>query len=370
MKNIEEFISLIAGRSIMARLAASLSGIALLLALSSAPMAQTIDFESFPDGSTPAALDAVNTQFSDSDGVTFGLLTGGDPVLAKVGGADDSEREAFFGPTGPDTLVSDVGQFFLTDTGVVGPCCPNLVVTYDSPVATASGVVLDVDTGEVWTILAFDAEGNLLDQVTFTEGDPNTGDGSLTPWSLGDGSTNAIKSVRLSGSEGDNPVFFGFGWDNFTSTTLDDIFSDVVAEPTFSGDDFLDLSLEVERDTTFRHPFELTSYVSLRAAAEEFGRNFLEVQTYVWGDEGILELGPPGGPGGPPGLDTDLSDWGAPVYPIDTDFEFGGQLEEALNDQDQSDMNDAVESVIPELQGITVLASTGPSRDVIVLARE
>ena len=66
--------------------------------------------------------------------------------------------------------------------------------------------------------------------------------------------------------------FFGFGWDNFTSTVLDEFFSDVVADITFSGDDFLNLSFAylatddslsydaLERDTTFRHPYELLRY--------------------------------------------------------------------------------------------------------------
>lgn len=111
MKNIEEFVSSNAGRLVIARLTAAVPGIALLLALSSAPMAQTIqtiDFESFPDGSTPAALDEVSTQFADETGMSFLLESGAAPVLAKVGGG----REAFASVFGVDTVSGDVGQFF------------------------------------------------------------------------------------------------------------------------------------------------------------------------------------------------------------------------------------------------------------------
>ena len=134
-------------------------------------------------------------------------------------------------------------------------------------------MILDVDAAEIWTITALDDQGDLVDGVTFRAGDPNidTGDGSVTPWSLGVGNTNEIVSVQLSGSGG-LAGFFGFGWDNFTSTVLDEFFSDVVADITFSGDDFLNLSFAylatddslsydaLERDTTFRHPYELLRY--------------------------------------------------------------------------------------------------------------
>ena len=65
-------------------------------------------------------------------------------------------------------------------------------------------MILDVDAAEIWTITALDGQGDLVDGVTFRAGDPNidTGDGSVTPWSLGVGNTNEIVSVQLSGSGG------------------------------------------------------------------------------------------------------------------------------------------------------------------------
>ncbi len=62
---MKRLVLLITGRSMMARLAASVTGIALLLSLSSAPMAQTvntIDFETVPGG-TPTEGLHINTQF-------------------------------------------------------------------------------------------------------------------------------------------------------------------------------------------------------------------------------------------------------------------------------------------------------------------
>ena len=77
----------------------------------------TLDFETIP-GSEPASGVVLSDQYRSTFGVTFSLEGGGHPVLAQVG----PPREAFQGPgRGSDNPAAgvDVGQFFLTDDGVL-----------------------------------------------------------------------------------------------------------------------------------------------------------------------------------------------------------------------------------------------------------
>ncbi len=221
MKNIREFVLLIAGRSMMARLAASVTGIALLLSLSSAPMAQTvntIDFETVPGG-TPTEGLHINTQFEATTGISFSLEGGGDPHIAQVG----SPATAFKGPpggTGDDNVAPGsvaVGQFFLTDDGVTtpGPTQP-LIIDFSSPVSSVSGVLIDVDFDEAFSFQARDSGGATLTTVSLAAGDPGTGDGAVTPWTIDQGA-NEIFSLRI---EGTHTSGGGFAFDNLTAFSL------------------------------------------------------------------------------------------------------------------------------------------------------
>ncbi len=97
-------------------------------------------------------------------------------MLAQVGAL----RTAFQGFGGlPDEPAPETGAgtYFLTDDGVVsGPPTP-LIVTYDTPVAAASGMHLVVDGDEAWELRARDASDGILD--TFIVGPSNAlADGS------------------------------------------------------------------------------------------------------------------------------------------------------------------------------------------------
>ena len=84
-----------------------------------------------------------------------------------------------------DTLNNgqpDIGQFFLTNQDHHnGPTSP-LELTYSTPSAFASGMLLDIDGNEKWTVEAFDTNGNPIlvngkTLQTFTAGDKGTGNG-------------------------------------------------------------------------------------------------------------------------------------------------------------------------------------------------
>ena len=176
-----------------------------------------IDFESIPGGVPIEGL-AINTQFLATDGVSFVLENGADPVLAEVG----DPMTAFAGPpnnTGGDTPASgqNIGSFFLTDDGVLSSSLisPALIVSYSTPAAAASGVILDIDFNETFLIQAKDMSGNVIDTVNISAGDPNTGDGLATFWSF-DRATTDISSIRFAGSR-TQAGGFGLGFDNFNA---------------------------------------------------------------------------------------------------------------------------------------------------------
>ena len=173
-----------------------------------------VDFETIPGG-TPADGLVISDQFS---GAIFSIEGGGSPVLAEVGG----KITAFFGPpqqTLYDTIApgADAGQFFLTDDGLIGQPPKVIVITFLTPVASVGGKLLDVDGGDVWTAEARDINGNVIASQTISDGDPDTGDGSATPFLI-QHSTNDIASVRFPYSGAMPNV--GFGFDDLTAATV------------------------------------------------------------------------------------------------------------------------------------------------------
>jgi len=171
-----------------------------------------INFESIPGGIPTDGL-AVNTQFLATDGVTFALENGTDPVLAQVGAPATG-----FGPN--DTIVSgpSIGSFFLTDDGQLsGLTSSPLIVSYTTPTAAASGVVIDIDFDETFTIEARDISNNILQTVIISAGDLGTGDATATPWSI-QHSSGDIYSLRFVGTRTAGGAF-GLGFDNFNTSS-------------------------------------------------------------------------------------------------------------------------------------------------------
>jgi outer membrane protein OmpA-like peptidoglycan-associated protein len=158
-----------------------------------------IDFETIP-GAAPKEGLLISKQFEQTHGITFNLEDGTSPRLAAVG----RPATAFFGPprdNAADTPAANqgVGQFFLTDDGSVdGLKSSPLLVRYSPPTADASGVLLDVDYDETFTIEALDAKSTLLSTLSVKAKEPNTGDGIATRWSVSH-ETADIATIRVVG---------------------------------------------------------------------------------------------------------------------------------------------------------------------------
>ncbi|MCH5376961.1 MAG: hypothetical protein JJ992_23595, partial [Planctomycetes bacterium] len=115
-------------------------------------------------------------------------------------------------------------RFFLTDSdGTIAGTSATLIVTYTTPTSSVSGVILDVDgqsTGgatpgdEQWTIEAVDPNGQVLQTLVITAGDPGTGDGAATPWSFDVGAA-LISQVRFINTGTALAAASGFALDNF-----------------------------------------------------------------------------------------------------------------------------------------------------------
>jgi hypothetical protein len=152
--------------------------IATLLATPAA--AGVITFEDIPGVGMPSEGLVIDTQFQASEGVTFSLEGGGAPQIAEVG----APRAAFAGPpnsTGDDNPLSgqSIFGFFLTDDGMVGGLvAPPVIVEYDPPTRAASGVILDIDFDETFTIELRDGTDTVLDTIVIVAGVPGTGDAS------------------------------------------------------------------------------------------------------------------------------------------------------------------------------------------------
>jgi outer membrane protein OmpA-like peptidoglycan-associated protein len=173
-----------------------------------------IDFETVPGESVREGL-TIDTQFAASHGVTFRLEQKGAPTLAGVG----APVTAFEGPLrSPDTPAPNQGvaSFFLTDDGTLLEMnAPALVVSYDPPTAAASGVVLDIDFDEIFTIEARGSTGSVLQTLTIRAGDRGTGDGIATRWAI-DRPSSDIHSIRFAGRR-TKAGGFGLAFDNFCS---------------------------------------------------------------------------------------------------------------------------------------------------------
>lgn len=172
------------------------------------PECATVTFEFVPGEELSEGL-VINSQFEDLLGMTFSLEDGTDPVLAKTGAPSTA-----FEPNDSPNNGQGVGDFFLTDDGLITADLSPLIVTFTAPVDSASGLVLDIDGGETFNIQAFDSSNNMLEDFVITDGDPGTGSRIATTWFFSR-DTPDVASIRF---EGQRPSgIFGLGFDNFTT---------------------------------------------------------------------------------------------------------------------------------------------------------
>lgn len=170
----------------------------------------SIDFESIPN-SIPTEGLTISGQFAGTWGVTFSLANGASPVLAKVG-APQTAFQGFQALPDQPAPGSNAGQYFLTDDGVVAGPPADLIVCYATPVHGASGILLDIDGNEAWTIEALDEHGTVVAELQL--GPNNEVDGSATPWSFSSAS-HQIWSIRFAYT-GSQSGGVGLAFDNFS----------------------------------------------------------------------------------------------------------------------------------------------------------
>lgn len=195
--------------------------------------AATITFEYIPGFGTPVDGMSIGMQFWELYGVSFKLANGNLPVLAQRGGP----RTAFFGPPNDSTddepaAGQGVGDFFLTDDGSVNQLPIALIINYAALDQQASGMLLDVDQGEEWTVEAYsglDGTGTLLETQTLTTSSVNAGDGNVTPFGF-DRAVADIASLFISFS-GSTERVVGFAFDNFSPPTLESLFTEEEGPP-------------------------------------------------------------------------------------------------------------------------------------------
>ncbi|MFK7888474.1 MAG: thrombospondin type 3 repeat-containing protein [Gammaproteobacteria bacterium] len=179
----------------------------------SSACAQDIDFESIAGEPSVDGL-SISNQFADTLGVVFSLANGNSPVLAQVG-LPQTAFQGFGLQADQPAPGTNAGQFFLTDDGIVGAPPSTLIIDYLAPVAAASGIILDIDGTEEWTIEALDGDGNVLTTVVL---EPNNNlDGSATLWTFDEGlPVIAQITIAYSGTQ----TIVGLAFDNFSPSSI------------------------------------------------------------------------------------------------------------------------------------------------------
>ena len=186
------------------------------LSLVSASHAAIIDFETIPGG-TPSDGLSISTQFQASQGVTFSLEGGGSPVLAQVGAPQTAFR-GFNNLADQPAPGTNVGQFFLTDDGTLSGLPQALLVDYSTSVSAASGVILDIDFAEQWTIEALSGMSVIGSQVLGPFGSGAGTNGATTVWSF-DFGTNTFDRLRFSFTGTATSGAVGLAFDNFSPSS-------------------------------------------------------------------------------------------------------------------------------------------------------
>jgi hypothetical protein len=180
---------------------------------SDAKVGGRIDFESM---GTPGMT--ISNQFTSTHGVTFSsskspitLVKAGEKPVAFVSVYDaqgnKTRRQNKANYAAPD---SEVGQFMLMAKHASGS---DLKLTYSQPVAQSSGEVLDIDGGEVLTLIARDVNGKELARQQIDKHSPNAGDGRAVQWAFEAGAPE-IKTVEIT----QRGRGLGIAFDNFSAS--------------------------------------------------------------------------------------------------------------------------------------------------------
>lgn len=179
--------------------------------------AECITFEPNTLGmAAPSDQLPIGTQFQLTHGVTFSMVDNAGnqiaspPILAEVGGALTAFTGYNFQADQPaPAAVVEAGSFFLTDGEFNPPL--DIIISFNPPVSSASGIVLDIDQLESWQVQARDISGSVI-AVDDLEETVNADNGYATKWEFAQGGNDNIHSIRFhytgTGSA-------GFALDNF-----------------------------------------------------------------------------------------------------------------------------------------------------------
>lgn len=216
---------------------------ATLLAATEARGADLISFEPdasgyLPDGTLATDNLRINTQFRPSHGVSFGADSNGDLqidpgsyAILERGGSLGSTDRGSWGFVSTDAngqydsaasgFENQLGNWFMkTNQGG-----DTLLISYDNPVAAASGELWDIDgrtngNYEQWAVTAYSANGRELGRIESPAGLHNRHEGSLDsrPWvwsfDLGYNASIATISMQNIGTT-NGPV----GFNNFAASS-------------------------------------------------------------------------------------------------------------------------------------------------------
>lgn len=195
--------------------------------------AGVIGFETVPGVGVPDPELEIQGQFQSSEGMRFSLLDGGAPIIVKYATPPSAFASGYSTQPNVPANGQSVGEAYLADPHIVAGSTPSpIVIEFTPPVEGTSGVILDIDGLEVFTITAFDASQTPIDSLTLNAGSPGAGDGLAAQWSFYHSSADiAFIQISLTSYGSGNP---GYAVDNFQ------VLPSCAAGPDFDSDGLCD----------------------------------------------------------------------------------------------------------------------------------
>ncbi|MEN0020278.1 MAG: hypothetical protein AAF747_05285 [Planctomycetota bacterium] len=201
-----------------------------------ASSAQVIDFEAFPNLSSPAdnvELDRNVVFTSNGVGASFGFDSTGNgladvnAVFERVG---RDSQEGFYANNvgnGRDVaLAGSLGTYFLRHHVALGDNPEPFIITFDQGVGATSGEIWDIDARgdgsyEQWLVTGYDAAGGIVDQIASPVGLKPSEAGNLDSlgWTF---SLNALGSAidRVTIEYTGTAKGVGLAFDNFSAAAV------------------------------------------------------------------------------------------------------------------------------------------------------
>ncbi|SMF43001.1 hypothetical protein [Pseudobacteriovorax antillogorgiicola] len=177
-----------------------------------------LDFESLSNSQIPAEGLVVDSQFTESHGITFSTISGNPVFIGQYGGMTPI---AYYG--GPDNVANylapdqNTGQFFITDGHKQAEQTDTLVVSYGTPASEAYLELIDIDFSETYVVQAYDQNDQIIHEVQVASESANFRDGMPSAFRMQspDGSAS-IHKLHVYGFNPPGATGIGFGLDNFS----------------------------------------------------------------------------------------------------------------------------------------------------------